>query len=317
MVMRRSFYERAPHPANIRVCALSHFPIEALVSVDIVSTDPVAHGQFFADVWGLEQVSHQGEAQFFAGTGADPYVLALVPGDAIGLKAVTFRCSSRASMEDTIAKARAAGCSISDGPASNARPGGGYSVDLREPNGCTIRLIHGDELKAPQALQKDRTERLSHVNINTADVDGLAQFYVDVLGMKLTDRSKVMAFLRCNSDHHVVVLAQAPVEGLNHIAFLLPELEGVMFASGRLRDHGFEMGWGVGRHGPGNNVFSYFIDPLGYVVEYTADVLQVDDTYRIGTPSDWTWPKGRTDQWGIAPPKSAECKAAQIGIGFA
>ena len=35
--------------------------------------------------------------------------------------------------------------------------------------------------------------------------------------------------------------------------------------------------WGPGRHGPGNNAFNYFIDPFGVVIEYTAEVEQIDD----------------------------------------
>lgn len=296
---------------------MSEFAIQALASVDIVSTDPIRHGRFFADVWGLDPVEHPGDVQYFAASGATPYVLALIPGVANRLAAVTFRCASLDAMDDIVSRAKSADCIITEGPDPSSRPGGGQSINIREPNGCTIRLIYGDVLKDAEPRKMDRIERLSHVNINTADVDDLARFYTDVLGMQQTDRSKMMAFLRCNSDHHAVVLAEAPVEGLNHIAFLLPELEGVMFASGRMRDNGYEIGWGVGRHGPGNNVFSYFVDPLGFVVEYTADILQVDDTYKAGTPSDWKWPIGRTDRWGIAPNKSDECKAAQIAIGFA
>ena len=99
--------------------------------------------------------------------------------------------------------------------------------------------------------------------------------------------------------------------------YRMPDIDGVMRGSGRMRDHGFEIGWGVGRHGPGNNVFSYFVDPLGYVLEYTTDMSIVDEIYRVGGPEDWVWPPGRTDQWGIAPPKSEACKAAQLAIGFA
>lgn len=292
------------------------FPITAIASVDLVSTDPDAHAAFYREVWGLDPVEHPGDTRFFSGTGTDPYLLALVPGDAPGFAAVTFRCASADAMEAVAKRAEDAGCVRSNGPAPGSRPGGGDMIDLREPNGCRIRLVHGDSPRDAQAPRIDRAERLSHVNINTADVDALARFYERVLGFRLTDRSKAMAFLRCNADHHAVVLAEAPVEGLNHVAFMLPELEGVMFASGRMRDHGYAFGWGVGRHGPGNNVFAYFVDPEGYVVEHTADVLQVDDSYRVGGPGDWTWPPGRTDRWGIAPPKSEACKAAQTAIGF-
>ena len=82
------------------------------------------------------------------------------------------------------------------------------------------------------------------------------------------------------------------------------DLESVLRGSGRMIDAGFPIAWGVGRHGPGDNVFAYFIDPVGFVIEYTAEVLQVDDDYKFKGPSEWVWPPGRTDQWGIAPPKA-------------
>ncbi len=36
----------------------------------------------------------------------------------------------------------------------------------------------------------------------------------------------------------------------------------------------------VGRHGPGNNVFSYFIEPNGFVAEYTTELDQIDEATR-------------------------------------
>lgn len=296
---------------------MSDFPITAIVSVDLASPGLRAHADFFTGVWGLSQIEANEAGAYLAGTGSDAWILGLLPGDAPALKAVTFRCRSTRDMEDVLDRAERAGCRIKNRPAPLERPGGGLHAEFVEPRGCTFRLIHGDAAKAPSPALLDKTTRLSHVNINTRDVDALAAFYQDVLGFRLTDRSKPMAFLRCNDDHHVVVLAEAPVEGLNHVAFLLPALEGVMVASGRMRDHGHEIGWGVGRHGPGNNVFAYFVDPFGYVVEHTADVLQVDDRYKVGRPEDWVWPPGRTDQWGIAPPKSDACKQAQLTVPFA
>jgi catechol 2,3-dioxygenase len=125
-----------------------------------------------------------------------------------------------------------------------------------------------------------------------------------------------MAFLRTNDDHHSIVLAKATCDTLNHVAFNHECWEDVMKASGRMRDARFPIGWGPGRHGPGNNVFMYFVDPFGIVIEHTAEVSQVDDSYRVGGPEDWVWPEGRVDQWGIAPPKTDDCKAAQLAIPF-
>ena len=67
----------------------------------------------------------------------------------------------------------------------------------------------------PQRLpSENRPTRLAHVNLNASDVDGSAAFYEQALGFRLTDRTKAMAFVRCNGDHHAIVIADAPVNGL-------------------------------------------------------------------------------------------------------
>jgi len=190
-------------------------------------------------------------------------------------------------------------------------------MTVRGPEGGLLHFVHGDRQLAPLPQVGYRPVRLAHVNLNSVDVDTSAAFYEKALGFRLTDRSKAMAFVRCNGDHHAVVIAEAPVNGLNHVAFLMPDLESVMRGAGRLIDAGFPIAWGVGRHGPGDNVFAYFIDPAGFVIEYTAEVLQVDDSYVVRGPGEWTWPPGRTDHWGIAPPKADHVKAAQVAVPYA
>jgi catechol 2,3-dioxygenase len=59
------------------------------------------------------------------------------------------------------------------------------------------------------------------------------------------------------------------------------------------------------------------IDPFGVVIEYTAEIQQIDDTYRVGRPEDWKWPEGRVDHWGISGPPSPRLKQAQKAIFFA
>jgi catechol-2,3-dioxygenase len=293
---------------------MTRFPVIALRSVDLDTTDLKRSEQFYVDVWGLEVVARTTDRVCLRATGADHHVLVLHAAERVALKSVTFRCHEAADLDAISRAAQAGGCKILDGPALTEEPAGGTMLVLREPQGGVLRFVHGDLLHADAGPVADRALRLAHVNINSVDPDAEAAFYQRVLGFRLTDRSKAMAFVRCNADHHAVVIAQAPVNGLNHIAFLVPDWESVMRASGRTVDHGFPIAWGVGRHGPGDNVFAYFIDPLGVVIEYTAEVLQVDDDYVVRGPDQWVWPPGRTDQWGIAPPKTDSVKAAQIAV---
>ena len=295
---------------------MKRFPVAALRSVDIATPDLRTSQRFYCDVWGLTSVGEEKDLVYLAGTGSDHHVLALHRGRAPALLSMTFRTHDERDLATIAAAAERAGADVLLPLTPNTAPDGGTIMIIREPQGSTIRFVHGDVRKPDTQASRPVPRRLAHVNVNSRDVDGLATFYGDVLGFTLSDRSKAMAFVRTNADHHAIVIADAPVNGLNHVAFLMDDLESVMRGSGRVVDHGFPIGWGVGRHGPGDNVFAYFVDPTGVVVEYTAEVLQVDDHYVVKGPSDWTWPPGRTDHWGIAPPKSEHVKAAQLAISF-
>lgn len=296
---------------------MDRFPIEALRSVDLSVPDLGAATDFYTHVWGSRIAEEVPGCVRLRGTGGDPHLLALHADTRAAIRSMTFRAAPHADLGALAAAMAANGATPVHGPRALDEHGGGVAITACGPRGRTIRLVQGDERAQPLPPDPDRPERLAHVNFNSVDVDADARFFTDALGFTLTDRSKMMAFVRTNSDHHSIVIAEAPVNTLNHVAFQLSDWEGVMRAAGRMVDAGFPIGWGPGRHGPGNNVFAYFVDPFGFVIEYTADVLQVDEDYRVGRPDDWTWPTGRTDQWGIAPPKTAACKAAQLAIPFA
>jgi 2-polyprenyl-6-methoxyphenol hydroxylase-like FAD-dependent oxidoreductase len=57
--------------------------------------------------------------------------------------------------------------------------------------------------------------------------------------------------------------------------------------------------WGPGRHLPGNNTFSYFLDPHGNTVEYTTELERVDEDTWHPHLYDFTQPEV-ADQWGTA-----------------
>ncbi len=296
---------------------MARFPVTALRSVDLGTPDLDRSVKFYCETWGLTLVTRAAGIVYLRATGNDHHVVALYQSERPELGAVTFRVASADDLESIAIKAVAEGAQLVCSPVPNDAPDGGVMMAFRAPEGGILRFVHGDIRHAPEPSQGDRPERLAHVNLNSTDVDRSAAFYERALGFRLTDRSKMMAFVRCNSDHHAVVIADAKINGLNHVAFLMPSLETVMRGSGRMIDAGFPIAWGVGRHGPGDNVFSYFIDPVGTVIEYTAEVLQVDDSYVVRGPDQWVWPPGRTDQWGIAPPKAEHVKAAQLSVRYA
>ncbi len=290
--------------------------IAALRSVALIVPDVAASARFYVDTWRLSEVAREHGSVWLRATGAAHHVLSLHPGPQAALRDVTLQARSAEALTAIADAAAAAGATVLRAPGPVDEPGGGIGVTLRDRDGRVLRVVHGDALHADAHEAPDRPVRLAHVVLNSHDVASTQAFFERALDFRLSDRTRIMAFLNCNADHHSIALGDTDNDALNHIAFLMPDVESVMRGGGRLRDAGHGIEWGPGRHGPGNNAFNYFIGPDDVVIEYTADVQQIDDSYSARGPSDWTWPPGRVDQWGISQPPSQRLKQAQRAIHF-
>jgi catechol 2,3-dioxygenase-like lactoylglutathione lyase family enzyme len=240
-----------------------------LRSVELQVEDVAAAAGFLEKTWGLAAAGTEGKARLFRGTADLPHLLALSEGTP-ALLSITF-CGPEVAAPRTV----------------------------EGPEGQRYRFVP-ETKTAPLPAHRDQPVQLSHVVLNCADVDAAERFANEKLGFRTSDRTAHMTFVRCNRTHHCIAFARGGYSSLNHIAFEMRDLDGVMRGIGRLRDAGYECTWGPGRHGPGNNVFGYFVAPFGANIEYTSEVEQVGDDYRVGSPADWKWPPGRIDQWGLS-----------------
>ena len=271
---------------------------------------------FYTKVWQLDVVSRGNDALYLRGTGAHHHILSLHQAVKPSLRHVTFRARSSEALMAIAVEAGAAGGRVVSPIAQSDDPAGGEALIVADKKGRVLRFVQGDSQHGDAKEERDRPIRLSHVVLNSSAIDEEKVFFERVMGLKLSDRTRIMAFLRCNSDHHCIALADGEGPSLNHIAFLVRDLDSVMRGGGRLSEAGFPIVWGPGRHGPGNNLFNYFIDPFGFAIEYTAEVQKVDDSYKPGGPDDWKWPPGRIDHWGISAPPAPRLKEAQKAIFF-
>ena len=283
-------------------------------------SDIAAAEKFYTETWGLSVAARRGSSVYLRGTGADHHLLSLHESRQSEVRVVTLRAASADALGRIAGQVSKHGGAVLAEPAPVDEPGGGECVVVRDPQGRILRFVWGDTRHADTEGAKDKPIRLAHAVLNSHDVAAALPFYENALGFRLSDRTRIMAFIRIpmrpSGDHHSIALADADNDCLNHIAFVMPSLEAVMRGGGRMKDAGYCIEWGPGRHGPGDNAFNYFIGPAGFVIEYTADVEQIDDSYQARGPADWTWPAGRTDQWGISAPPSARLKEAQRRIGF-
>jgi catechol 2,3-dioxygenase-like lactoylglutathione lyase family enzyme len=157
------------------------------------------------------------------------------------------------------------------------------------------------------AVDRDRPvrpRRLGHVVVGSPDRETSQRFFLDGLGFRLSDEAPGLAsFMRCSTDHHNVLVQQAPLSFLHHTAWEVEDVDEVgRGASAMLEDHPERHVWGLGRHHIGSNFFWYLKDPAGNFSEYYADLdCIVDD--QLWKPGVFEGAKGLYN-WGPPPPPS-------------
>ncbi|ODU06440.1 MAG: dioxygenase [Pseudonocardia sp. SCN 72-86] len=149
-----------------------------------------------------------------------------------------------------------------------------------------------------------RPRKLGHVVLGTTDLPTTERFFRHALGFRLSDRiGQVGAFLRCSTDHHNLLVLEAPVAFLHHTSWQVDDIDEVgRGASAMLADHPERHIWGLGRHHAGSNFFWYLKDPAGNFSEYYSDLDTIGDE-QAWTPENFEGAKGLFN-WGPPPPPS-------------
>ena len=283
-----------------------------LRSIELVVPEAAAAAAFLTDIWGMAPAETRGSTHYLRGSGTHPYLVALEEGPERSVRSTTFVCSAD---ELAALQRRVAGSGLPATPVTSDDPGGGHGLIVELPEGELFRFLAGAAEAAPLE-GRDLPVQLTHVVLNSADAEATANVAERVLGFRVSDRTKGMVFVRCNDSHHSTAFARAGFPSLNHVAFEMADMDAVFRGIGRLRDRKLAPAWGPGRHGPGANVFAYFIAPFGAVVEFSTAVEKVADDYRVGAPDDWTWPENRIDQWGLSDKDNDALREAERRFRF-
>jgi catechol 2,3-dioxygenase-like lactoylglutathione lyase family enzyme len=278
-----------------------------LRSIELALPRAAEAAAFLTDIWGMASAGQEANIQYLRGSGGFPYLVALEESKDACVRSTTFTCT--AQRLDALKRSVAAAGLVAASTVSND-PGGGHGIIVELAEGELLRFLT-DAQEVEPIDGADLPVRLTHVVFNSVDAEATGHLVEDALGFRVSDRTKGMVFVRCNDSHHSTAFARAGFASLNHIAFEMADLDAVMRGIGRLRDHNMAPAWGPGRHGPGGNVFAYFIAPFGPVIEFSTAVEKVPEDYRAGAPEDWAWPEGRIDQWGMSDKDFAGLRAAE------
>jgi catechol-2,3-dioxygenase len=294
---------------------MAEIRVSAVRSFEIGVTDLARSIAFYRDVWALGVVHQDASSCSLRTTGPEHHAITIHQRPEIGLVRVALAAADRTTVEALYRQAQAKGAAMLGEPAPYAGPGGGYGFACRDVDGREVRILSDVARHADAAEAKDRPCKLSHVVLNSTDVPRTTDFWREAFGFRLSDSTSHMNFLRCSTDHHSIAVAGEGSVTLNHTAWEMPSFDALMYGAGRLKEQGYAVEWGVGRHGPGANIFAYFVEPDGYAIEYTAEVEQIDErSHKPGTAEDWAKTKiKRPDRWGFAAPPTPKMREAMHG----
>ena len=144
--------------------------------------------------------------------------------------------------------------------------------------------------------------RLQHLALRTPQVDAMAAFY-ESLGFVVSDRvrdgeGKLRAcFLRTDCEHHALALFGAADARFDHLSCETRDTAAVIAWADRMAAQRIPIHWGIGRHGPGNDVFFMVKDPDGNLIEISSDLEVCAAERPAGT---WPHEQRTLNLWGNA-----------------
>ena len=196
---------------------------------------------------------------------------------------------------------------------------GGVAVELTDPSGTPVKVVagmhdlpelpgqtphifnFGHELRRTNNTQRPPREpatiqRLGHVVLQSSRYIEALDWYLDHFGLIVSDflyypgqrhRGPTMSFIRCDrganpSDHHTLAMALGPASRYVHSAYQVSDLDALAAGGEHLCDRGYVRSWGIGRHIQGSQLFDYWRDPDGFLVEHYADGDMFDNSLEPG-----------------------------------
>lgn len=271
--------------------------------VVIATPDPEGSARDLSDMTGVH-LTHQAPDAVYVSSNARFCDVAYLRDERRGIRAVGLEAMDEAAVDEIYRRAKSEGLTIlGDMPlvskvkrAVRFATAFGPIIEVHTP-------VERQDFSLATANGK-RVRRLEHVNMRATDPRAFHDLVTGMLGMKLSDRTTnyERAWYRAADGFHHT-FAAGPGNGLHHYAFDAYGLHDLAGVADALVIKGRSLLWGVGRHGPGNNLFSYYLDPNGCVVEVSFGLERIDDD-DMHEPGNWAFDSSSNvlDRWGSKPP---------------
>ena len=253
----------------------------------------------FLTTFGMQRAARDERTLYMRGTDDEGFLHVTHRNDTAGFIGVAFEAES---LDDLDALTRDHGFSV----ATNLEgPGGGRVVHTVDPDGYRVEVVAGrasvGRLHCPDpgplntAANAPRqgvplrlvaggshVKRLGHCVLDVVDFRASEAWYKQRLGLVTSDEialdevTALGAFLRCDQgdryvDHHTLFLIGSGKAAFNHAAFEVADFDDLMRGYTHLTQAGYTHQWGIGRHILGSQIYDYWLDPWGHMVEHWTD----------------------------------------------
>ncbi|KAH6660541.1 trihydroxytoluene oxygenase [Truncatella angustata] len=270
--------------------------------------------------FGMHVVKSTGDKIWFRGYGPDQYVYYAQKGPKEYLGG-TFEVETYKDLEK-VAGLPGAG----DIRRLDDSPGGGSIVTVHDPEGFPINFIHGQEpaevgqlpqklvvnyeTEKPRVREFQRFEvgpaavhKLGHFGLCVQEFDRQLKWYTQNFNIVPTDflyvptetgqRKIVAVFAHIDRgqdyvDHHSFFMSTNATSHVHHCSFEVHDFDTQQLGHQWLATKGYKSVWGVGRHILGSQIFDYWWDTTGNMVEHYADgdLINIDTPIGYGPAGD-------------------------------
>ncbi len=302
--------------------------VKRLAHVGLWAADVAASTRFYRQVLGLhlrssetaptEEVELE-EANTFLSLGDEHHCLGLfydtrvsasngrVPTQQMRLHHISFEVDTDAELAALAARLKQSGVELSletrDGDSEL-----GDTLWFNDPDGnrLEISVTPEDMLNLPPASSQGRRTRLhphalQHVALRTMNLEDMVEFYTEALGFDISDwLLRECVWLRCNSDHHTLMLIQGK-QDVDHLGYSIPAGPELLAWADYLSRQQRPILWGPGRHGAGHDLFLRFADPDNIHIELSAELQQYYDHEVTTPPRLWHSRPSALNLWGTMP----------------
>ncbi len=249
--------------------------------------------------FGLQRSDRNDETLYMRGTDDEGFVHVTHLADEPGFVGLAFEATTIADLETLAGSDGFSDVADLDGP------GGGRVVSTTDPNGFRVEVVAGRSsvgalpIAAP-VVRNDASgqpwrgttvrlqpgpshvKRLGHCVIDVADYVESEAWYRSHFGLipsdeiAIDEERSLGAFLRCDQggryvDHHTLFLVGTGAPGFNHAALEVSSFDDLMAGHTHLARAERTHQWGIGRHVLGSQIFDYWLDPWGHMVEHWTD----------------------------------------------